>query len=480
MMLGAPSTHVYACNGNAKINGGNRRTASSSSSSSALSLPPWMKFHHLPERGVISNSIPLTYSHNDSKMAAVLGSTEEEVAKKSAATTTTTTRLSRRRLRGSIGVAGGNETIPLTTASNYKTKKDIALDSIYPPTLQEVHGHSRYLSECAMRIAMGEVEKCVTYSLRYSWNEDNVSNDTTTTVNQKGGVKGDNSHHQTTLASEIHRFFDMFQPLDIEDHDIQIQTDHGDRRQEYHDDVNNINLYDMLCPERYNPLLLPVAVVKCHSNVLDRAEVTKGLMSDLSKRSKTMATTAIDGHQKQHYPHQRIPCVCVIRSTSDLVRKGRIIAELLSQCIKNDHVHGESFAIELQRMRKRRKSHRYGGVNNGVLVRSIWSWSQSLVDWASYTESFDSIIVILEDPEEISSPTLDLFFTTLSSLRSGKEDDDGVPISVVVMDASPGGLGDRLSKLCRPAFRGGTAGGTVMRELHVPPPQHQWGKSSSA
>ena len=102
------------------------------------------------------------------------------------------------------------------------------------------------------------------------------------------------------------------------------------------------------------------------------------------------------------------------------------------------------------------------------------------MDWAAYTESFDSIIVILEDPEEISSPTLDLFFTTLSALRSGKEDDDGVPISVVVMDASPGGLGDRLSKLCRPAFRGGTAGGAVVRELHVPPPQHQWGTSSFA
>jgi hypothetical protein len=42
------------------------------------------------------------------------------------------------------------------------------------------------------------------------------------------------------------------------------------------------------------------------------------------------------------------------------------------------------------------KSHQHGGANNGVLFKSIWSWTRSLVDWAGYTDMFDSIIVILE------------------------------------------------------------------------------------
>ena len=264
----------------------------------------------------------------------------------------------------------------------------------------------------------------------------------------------------------------MFQSANDElaDHDMDDKQHPLSDRRKVYDDTNTI-LFDVIRPIRYNPNLLPIVIVKCHPNVLDRVEIVKVLISDLSQRAMI----------KRQQLKPSSPCVCVIRSTSELVRKGRIVAEILSQCIKSDHVHGESFAVELQqRQRKRRKSHRYGGVNNGVLVRSIWSWTRSLVDWAGYTESFDSIIVILEDPEEIASPVLDSFFTTLSSLRSGEEDDNGVPISVVVMDASPGGLGDRLSMLHRPAFRGGTAGGAVVRELYVPPPQVQWGENPSS
>lgn len=466
---------------------GNQRRAAASPSS-GLSLPSWLTCHHLPERGIVSNSTSSSSSNNaryGSKMTSALGVEENDDAANNA-----TSRRPSRRKRGqsssTVGVSISDETkTPLTTASNYKTKKDIALDSIYPPTTQEVQGHSRYLSECAMRIAMHEVEECVNYSLRYSWNEnDTVLKDTAvgkdeckTRIDkrmQKWMRGGDTQ--LPTLASEIHGFFDMFQPDEVDGVDNQQQFDLHNRRlqEDQEDDANNI-LFNGLRPESYNPNLLPVTVVKCHPNVLDRAMITKGLSSDLSKRSNT--TT--HGHQ-QHQP-RRSPCVCVIRSTSELVRKGRIVAELLSQCLRNDPIHGESYAMELQKQRKRRKSYRYGGVNNGVLVRSIWSWTQSLIDWAGCTESYDSIIVILEDPEEIASPTLDSFFATMSSLRCGHENDsgDGVPISVVVMDASPGGLGDRLSKLARPAFRGGTAGGAVVRELYVPPPQVQWGKFTS-
>ncbi len=456
------------------------KTAAMTAAASA-EAPPWMTFHHLPERGIVSNSA-LSFSSSNAydglKTSVVEGENEASRHATTTISNSTSNRPFRRQRTRCGGIAGiRDETATLATASNYKTKKDIALDSIYPPTLQEVHGHTRYLSECAMRIAMGEVENCVKYSLRYSWNDNPTSaikDEVKLGINEKTkmSAKGGDNHHITTLASEIRCFFDMFQPAtdEVADHDIDDQQHPLDDGRKIYGDTTTI-LYDVLRPIKYNPNLLPIVIVKCHSNVLDRAEIAKGLISDLSQRA--MITRQL--------LQPSSPCVCVIRSTSDFVRKGRMIAEILSQCIKNDHVHGESFAVELQqRQCKRRKSNRYGGVNNGVLVRSIWSWTRSLVDWAGYTESFDSIIVILEDPEEIVSPVLDSFFTTLSSLRSGKEDDNGVPISVVVMDASPGGLGNRLSMLCRPALRGGTAGGAVVRELYVPPPQVQWGENHSS
>ncbi|KAL7543501.1 hypothetical protein ACHAXR_013176 [Thalassiosira sp. AJA248-18] len=198
--------------------------------------------------------------------------------------------------------------------------------------------------------------------------------------------------------------------------------------------------------------------------------MTNGLLLDLSNTNinhnqgsnnpKSQKTTA------QKEKKSRRPCICIVRSTSDLVQQGHVMTEVLSQCISNDP-NGEAFAMELQRQRKRQKSHHHGGVNRGVLVRSIWSWTTSLVDWAAFTEAFDSIVVILEDPEGISSPTLDSFFTTLASLRSSY----GVPISAIVIDATPGGLGDRLSKLRDPSLRGTM--GVMAHQLFVPLPQNQ-------
>lgn len=75
-----------------------------------------------------------------------------------------------------------------------------------------------------------------------------------------------------------------------------------------------------------------------------------------------------------------------------------------------------------------------------------------------------------QDPENIPSPTLDSFFVSVASLRS----DHGVPLSVVVVSLTPGGLGDRLSLLRAPALQG--PAGVMARELHVAPPGVQLGE----
>jgi len=361
-------------------------------------------------------------------------------------------------------------TAPQVSASDYKTKKDVALDSLYPPTAQEVHGHIRYLSEEAMKLVMKEVDDCVGYCLRYSSNTKKCEMKGGNTVSDDSTMK--RKDNPMTLATEIHNYFEMFQPDEEDNNEDSIASLKTEACMEttgtgtgsiQRQDI----LHDML-PKKYDPTLLPMITIKCYPNILDRIEMTKGLLLDLSKkdRSNSNPQTPLHHHQQKVADDKKSPCVCIVRSTSELVQQGHIMTEVLSQCISNDP-NGEAFAMELQRQRKRQKSQHHGGVNKGVLVRSIWSWTQSLVEWAGFTEAFYSIVVILEDPEKIPSPILDSFFTTLTSLRSN----DGVPISVIVIDATPGGLGDRLSKLRDPSLRGTT--GVVARELFVPLPQIQ-------
>ena len=131
--------------------------------------------------------------------------------------------------------------------------------------------------------------------------------------------------------------------------------------------------------------------IKCYPNILDRNELTKGLALDLSKKKTKTRNDTLGKTQVK----TKSPCICRIQSTSTLIQQGHLMTEVLSQCISNDP-NGDAFATELQRQRKRQKSQHHGGVNRGVLVRSIWSWSTSLVEWAAFTEAFDSIVVILE------------------------------------------------------------------------------------
>jgi hypothetical protein len=232
-----------------------------------------------------------------------------------------------------------------------------------------------------------------------------------------------------TLAEEIQSHFDMFQPDDDDDDDDDQNGEdvedsgashHFFTRARWRMDGSPMDrrdaLRDLLLTEKYDPACLPMVCVKCYPNVLDRATITESLASDLSRRVTArceiatsrpppsdllrvvaeVASATTLGSKEQNEFDGKSPCVCVVRSTSDLVRQGHAIAELLSQCISNDTRRGEDFASELRRQRKRMKSHHHGGANNGVLFKSIWSWTRSLVDWAGYTDMFDSIIVILE------------------------------------------------------------------------------------
>jgi hypothetical protein len=500
-----------------------------------------MNVHHLPEHGIRTADAA-------SRATEGRGREEEAEAAAAAAAGVETGASARRRSSSRRGAAAP----PPSIANDVGGKKDVALDSLFPPTEREIRDSTRHLSEAGARLVMEAVDGCARYCLRYSANArkrrrgDPYPHDGARAAAEGGRRREDDREKNlATLAEEIQSYFDMFQPDDDDDDDDDCQDEedvedsgashHFATRARRRMDGSPMDrrdaLRDLLLTEKYDPACLPMVCVKCYPNVLDRAKITESLASDLSRRVTArcefatsrpppsdllrvvaeVASATASGSKEQNEFEGKSPCVCVVRSTSDLVRQGHAIAELLSQCISNDTRRGEDFASELRRQRKRMKSHHHGGANNGRLFKSIWSWTRSLVDWAGYTDMFNSIIVILEvsavpllqkrhhvipppcfydaylppltlektqlqhtsrtkDPEKIPSPTLDAFFTTLASLRSN----DGVPICLVVIDATPGGLGDRLSRLRDPSLRG-ASGGVAARDLLVPLPEVQLG-----
>eukprot|EP00581_Thalassiosira_minuscula_P018207 CAMPEP_0183716596 /NCGR_PEP_ID=MMETSP0737-20130205/10450_1 /TAXON_ID=385413 /ORGANISM="Thalassiosira miniscula, Strain CCMP1093" /LENGTH=878 /DNA_ID=CAMNT_0025945889 /DNA_START=12 /DNA_END=2648 /DNA_ORIENTATION=- len=520
---------------------------SSNNKKSFLTVPSWMTFHHLPEYGIIASSKSSSSSSGDvavggggtAELSSTSGSSSSGPhAEKGSGRGVGRPRGKRRRTSNDQKsvIAASNNSAPnnkLLSASNHhiKTKKELAMDSLDPPTAFEINGHDRHLTEEAMGYVGGVVDDCVGHALKYS-----ATTAIATTAQTKnnatslhaGGTdermrsssnnnnKRGEEKNWMTLAEEIRHRLHQFQPQphDMYDNDDDVnaeasstsdakETEAATPKQRFHkprsrDDASSTIisreeiLSDMMMPKTYDPTLLPFISIQCYPNILDRGEMVRGLALDLSKKRKKRQWNGGNGNdgngngsssngsssnnngnssQQNNPQHQQIsttktPCVVTLRSTSDLVRQGHLITELLSQCLSSDP-HGEAYALELQKQKKRHKSNHYGGIHGGVLIRSMWDWTRSLIEWAGGTEVFDSIVVILEDPEKIPSPTLDSFLTTMTSLRS----DHGVPISVIVMDATPGGLGDRLSHLRDPCLRG--TSGVVMSELFVPLPQVQ-------
>lgn len=424
-----------------------------------ITLAKWMTLQHVPEYGIVGKTLPL---HNDA--------TNND-------NTTTSDRQKKAATHNSSNIATSTEQV---TASNLKTKKEAAIDSKFAPTTQEIYSHVRYLSEEGMKLIMRDVDECARQSLRYSAKVDEK---------KKGGVTDEwKISNLKTLADEIHEYIEKFQP-DYNDDNCKVKNSNAssisaDDAEQQHKEI----MRDMIhCRNnrKYNPSLLPFIIIKCYPNLLDRSEMTKVLSSDLSKRNNDSNSAELfNANDAKRPSSSTIPssssCVVTIKSSSNLVQQGHLVAEILSQCISNDP-NGENYAMELTRQRKRLKSQvsrievddapvGSGGVAS--IFTSVWSWTSSLVDWCSTVECFDSIIVLLEDIENIPSPTLDMFLTTLISLRSWH----GIPINVVVMDSIPGGLGDRLSRLRNPSNHdsGGGEGGIAACELEMPLPQIQF------
>ncbi|KAL3769525.1 hypothetical protein ACHAWO_011038 [Cyclotella atomus] len=359
-------------------------------------IPNFLAFHHFPKLGVRADT--------------------KDVDSCSASSASNTT-AGKKRAMPSL------DTSP-QKASHLKSKKACALESTYPPTQLEIEAHESYLRRECIQLMYRAIEEVASIVLRRC--------------------------SEGTMGGECRKFFDLFTPPPDDETDVpseDVPKSEGVKR----------HLFSFR-PMKYPPSLLPMVIVKCYPSLLDRSEIVKSLVQDLS----TATRLDEDGESRRS-------CVCVIKSGAELIERGNLIAELLFQCTAQDP-SGRQFNKHMERKQRRQKSNVHGGIANGILFKSIFSYTECLIEWAGCTMEFDELVVVLEDPENISSPDLDIFFTTLASLRSVH----GVPISLIVMSCTPGGLGDRLSKLRQPAFYGGSGdGGVMQRVLNMPLPEDQ-------
>lgn len=280
-------------------------------------------------------------------------------------------------------------------AHKERERKQAAADSLCPPVSYEIEGHVRALDLEACGMAMGEVDGCVVHALKYSTGEGGDYG--------RGGRRGAGGSVQdvSTLAEDVRRFLDKFQPVDDEDEEDDGEEEDASKRSNAFatgGDMRDVILRDMM-HDKYHPLMLPLITIKCLPNVMDRIEMTRGLVEDLSGR-EVSPDPQRQQQQRQQQPQEtqrerpptpgaRPPCPALLQSAAPLVRQGHLIAEVLSQCLSRDP-EGNEFAAKLQRKRRR------NGRDGGTLHAAVWSWTDSLVEWAGWTEHFSSIVVVLE------------------------------------------------------------------------------------
>jgi len=176
-----------------------------------------------------------------------------------------------------------------------------------------------------------------------------------------------------------------------------------------------------LQPHTRDPTILPLALLSVGPSVLDRAELVKLVHRGLA-RSKATADAAAPARTRSSSRNSGTntkPAVCVLRGgpyrsfVTGKTFHGDLIRDILSQCIAQE-AHRSQYLHLLEVNRKSRFKH--------------VSYTERLVEWASLTEEFNSIVVILEDQEALFHRTFDAFMATMTSLRACY----GVPICLVI------------------------------------------------
>ena len=219
-------------------------------------------------------------------------------------------------------------------------------------------------------------------------------------------------------------------------------------------DIISKQAAEFLQPTARDPTILPLALLSVGPSILDRVELVKLVSSGLSA-SKSNVNAPNDHTTASNNK----AAVCVLRggpyrnSNTGRSFHGQLLRDIVSQCIAQE-THRSQYLHLLAG----------GGTAGRTSGKSRFkhvSYTERLVEWASLTEEFHSIVVVLEDPEALPHRTYDAFMATITSLRACH----GVPIGLVL--ASIDHVGGSTAALSRSSLDGLV--GIDVRSFAVPP-----------
>ena len=336
----------------------------------------------------------------------------------------------------------------------------------------------RYLRREAYGLASSAVDKALGRAWECALRGDGTAGGRRRKRRDEGGLAEEGG----ALVRDLDAFFAAYRPEPCPPSSSQLLLDaeeekegEGDSKRRrldgngaHDDDV----LVNFLLPPARDPTLTPLALLSVGPSVLDRIEVAKLVHRGLAAHCSSSGGDGNDDNNRA--------AVCVLRggpyrnsssSSSGTGRSfhGQLLRDVLAQCVAQEP-HRSQYLYLLDGARI--------GASVGTTTTAASrrfkhvSYAERITEWAGLTESFHSVVVVVEDPESLPHRTYEAFLAAVAELRTVH----GVPIGLVLASidhvggggsGGGGGGGSGGGTLSRSAL-GGIAGIDV-RSFAVPP-----------
>lgn len=292
-----------------------------------------------------------------------------------------------------------------------------------------------------------------------------------------GDGDGDESCNKSGILDELISFLTQFQPIENElllsDDDMDETTDPRpvkkicEEEQSKGTITGTVNLLrSWLTTRRYHPTILPLIIIHCTPSVLDRRELVQSLQRSLMCIHQEPDDDRLKKRRRRchDYSGELKPAICTIRSHSN-GRKERkrsrdisdYLCDILTQCINQEQNPSQyRYLLERQCCSLKPSADPHIGSQ-----RTPMPYKDRLLEWCTSTTYFNSILVIIENPEIMPILSTDAFIGIISSLRSHS----GVPISLALLSISEDLQQNRLSLLSTHSIDG--EAGVQVRDFHT-------------
>lgn len=239
------------------------------------------------------------------------------------------------------------------------------------------------------------------------------------------------------LLQQLISFFIQFQPQFKEENDCNnLKKTKYEKEEEISKEL--LQSWILTSTRSHDPTILPLAIMHCAPSVLDRIELIKSLSrafryfpSNVTDTTKSRKRQRHDEVAQQQQQFALKPAICIIEHQNENFSSGKIkmknlrdyLYDILVQCINQEHDPSKyKYLLDEQ----------YSSTKSSTTIKTSMLFKDRLVEWCSLTTCFNSILLIVKNPEIMPLSSIDSLTGTMSMLRSHS----GVPISLILISIS--------------------------------------------